>query len=212
MKVVVIGAHGGVGEHVIQELRLQNYQSLAVVGNENQIEGVRDRGADEVMIYDENSIDSLFMGAEAVIYLSDVSPNSHTDKTVLVDHSALINTVQAAERQGIRRFVMLSAVKAEEHMDNSSTTAGIGAKDMPDELLRKSDIVFTIVCPATLVDKPGQGTISAGGLDMESTSEISRVDAAAVLVESIQNEAAYNRTFAVSSGEKPIKEALSELL
>jgi putative NADH-flavin reductase len=45
MKVVVIGAHSGVGEHVIKELMERDHQSLAVVGNENQLEDLKLRGA-----------------------------------------------------------------------------------------------------------------------------------------------------------------------
>ena len=108
MKVIVFGAHSAVGEFVVSKLREHGYPSCAVVGNQNQMELLKKRGADEVVVYEENSFQTILRDYEAAIFLTGISPKAQTGKTVMVDHQSVIETVKEAERQGVKRFVMLS--------------------------------------------------------------------------------------------------------
>lgn len=209
MKVIVFGAHSTVGEFVVSKLHENGYTSCAVVGNENQIALLTKRGANEVVVYEKSSLQSLFQGYDAAVYLTGISPKSQTGRTVLVDHEAVIETVREAERQGVERFVMMSAIKANEAVGGESRE--IGAKEMPDEFLRQSNLTYTVVQPGTLTDKPGDGKISAAvKLDSKSL-EISCKDLAEVLVMSLDTENTFNKTFEVVAGDLPISKALASL-
>jgi uncharacterized protein YbjT (DUF2867 family) len=209
LKVIVFGAHSAVGEFVISKLREYGYPSCAVVGNQNQMELLMNRGADEVVVYEENSIQNLFRSYEAAIFLTGISPKAQTGKTVMVDHQSVIETVKEAERQGVKRFVMLSPVSANEAVGDESRE--IAAKEMPDEFLRQSTLTYTVVQPGTLNDKPGEGKIAAAVTLDSNTLEISREDLAEVLVTALNSESTYNKTFEVGAGETPITKALASL-
>jgi uncharacterized protein YbjT (DUF2867 family) len=209
LKVIVFGAHSAVGEFVISKLREYGYPSCAVVGNQNQMELLMNRGADEVVVYEENSIQNLFRSYEAAIFLTGISPKAQTGKTVMVDHQSVIETVKEAERQGVKRFVMLSPVSANEAVGDESRE--IAAKEMPDEFLRQSTLTYTVVQPGSLNDKPGEGQIAAAVTLDSNTLEISREDLAEVLVTALNSESTYNKTFEVGAGETPITKALASL-
>lgn len=209
MKVIVFGAHSAVGEFVVSKLREYGYPSCAVVGNQNQMELLKKRGADEVVVYEEDSIQNLFRSYEAAIFLTGVSPKAQTGKTVMVDHQSIIETVKEAERQGIKRFVMLSPVSANEAVGDESRE--IAAKEMPDEFLRQSTLTYTVVQPGSLNDKPGEGQIAAAVTLDSNTLEISREDLAEVLVTAVDSETTFNKTFEVGAGETPITKALASL-
>ena len=209
MKVIVFGAHSAVGEFVVSKLREHGYPSCAVVGNQNQMELLKKRGADEVVVYEENSFQTILRDYEAAIFLTGISPKAQTGKTVMVDHQSVIETVKEAERQGVKRFVMLSPVSANEAFGEESRE--IGAKEMPDEFLRQSNLTYTVVQPGSLTDKPGDGKISAAVKLDSGSLEISRKDLAEVLVMSLDAESAFNKTFEVASGDLPISKALASL-
>jgi uncharacterized protein YbjT (DUF2867 family) len=209
MKVAVIGAHSGVGEHVIKELMERDHQALAVVGNENQLEDLKLRGAADLAIFEQENMNSLLKGYETVIFLNGISPKSHTGKSILVDHDVVQNTIKEAERQGVRRFIMLSAIRANELEDDP--TRGIANREAADKKLESSNMIFTIIRSGRLNDSPGKGKIHASSLLNDSEAEISRDDLAAVLVETIENESTYHKTFEVSSGETPILEAIASI-
>ncbi|MDQ0220630.1 NAD-dependent epimerase/dehydratase family protein [Peribacillus cavernae] len=209
MNVLVFGAHGSVGEHVLKKLNQKNYKTMAIGSKENQLEDLKKDGATDAAVYDEQQNDSLLQNYEAVIFLTDINTKSDTDKTVLVDHRAVINAVENAEKQGVKRFILMSAVRANESSDG--TKRNIGAKEIPDELLQKADVTYTVIRPSKLVDKPGQGTILLDAMINNDSAEIAREDVAAVLIEALENEATFNKTFDVSSGNVSIQQALSSL-
>ncbi|MBS8266709.1 NAD-dependent epimerase/dehydratase family protein [Mesobacillus boroniphilus] len=209
MKVIVFGAHSSVGEHVVSKLMKKGYTSCAVIGNENQTELLKNRGATDVVVYEEHLLTSLFHGYDAAIYLTGINPKGQSGKTVMVDHQSVIETVKEAEKQGVQRFVMMSAIMANETADDESRE--IGAKEMPDELLRQANLTYTVVQPGALTDKPGDGKISAAITLDSKELEISREDLAEVLVMSLEVESAFNKTFEVAEGDTVVSKALASL-
>jgi|UPI0004078E9A uncharacterized protein YbjT (DUF2867 family) len=210
MKVIVFGAHGEVGEHVIKKLKQKNYQSLAVVGKGMQMEEAKNRGADESAVYEEMRMDDFFEGGCTVIYLSDVNQKAQSDKTVLIDHDGLEETVKKAKENGVQRFIMLSAVKAHENTEEPGGPSRIGGKHKADEFLRDSGLNYTVILPGKLTDQPGTGKILVSEAGMGERDDIPRDDIAAVLVEAIEIENVFNKTISVTAGEKEIVEALRD--
>ncbi|MBT2688802.1 NAD(P)H-binding protein [Bacillus sp. ISL-47] len=207
MKVIVIGANGDVGEHVVRKLSEKNIESLAVVATENQIEDLKKLGASNAVVYDEQNLLSHLQSSDAVIYLTGVNPKKHTSKTVMVDHQSVSDTIQLAQESGVKRFVMMSAVKAEE--SENETSRKIAAKDLPEDILKSANLVYTVIRPGQLTDNPGTELIEVKNRIHDKTAEIPREDVAALLVASLDHEAVFNKTIEVSSGDTPIHDALN---
>lgn len=208
MKVIVIGANGDVGELVIRKLADRKHEALAVAANENQMEDLIKMGAVQAIVYDVEKLIPYLQASDAVIYLTGVNPKKHTGKTVMVDHQSISDIIQLAQKSNVRRFVMMSAVKAEESETDPSRK--IAAKDLPEDMLKAADLVYTVVRIGQLTDNPGNGTITLSEKIHDRKAEIPREDAAEVLVESLNREAVFHSTIEAASGDTPISEALSQ--
>lgn len=208
MKVIVIGADSQVGQFVIKGLRERGHQATAVINEENKVTDMKKLGASRVETNGRGDFTSSFSGCDAVIFISDSSPKTGIGKTVLVDHQAVMDAVQAAKQTGVKRFVMMSAVRAGEKATDSGEM--IGAKDMPDELIREEAIVHTVIRPAQMTNEPGRGAITIAS-SLTNTDRIPREDVAAVLVAALESEAAFNQIFEIASGDIAISEAIHTL-
>ncbi|MBG9541796.1 hypothetical protein ABE29_02930 [Cytobacillus firmus] len=208
MKVIVIGANGDVGELVIRKLADRKHEALAVAANENQMEDLIKMGAVQAIVYDEEKLIPYLQASDAVIYLTGVNPKKHTGKTVMVNHQSISDIIQLAQKSNVRRFVMMSAVKAEESETDPSRK--IAAKDLPEDMLKAADLVYTVVRIGQLTDNPGNGTITLSEKIHDRKAEIPREEAAEVLVESLDQEAVFHSTIEAASGDTPISEALSQ--
>lgn len=207
MKVLVIGADSEVGEFVIRSLVKHGHEAAAVLQAKNKMEDIRKAGAAEVYAGDQ-AIEG-YARCEAIIFLSDSSPNTGAGKTVLVDHEAVADAIQEAKQHGVNRFVMMSAVRANEEQGGS--TKNVGAKGVPDELLEETGLVYTVVRPARMTDKPGKGAVTIARELSAEEATISKEDTAAMLVAVLDRKAAYNKKFDVASGDTPIPDALQSL-
>ncbi|MEK4028365.1 MULTISPECIES: NAD(P)H-binding protein [Bacillaceae] len=208
MEVIVIGADSQVGQFVIKHLRERGHRAIAVINEENKVPDMKKLGASRVETNGRGDFTSAFLGCDAVIFISDSSPKTGAGKTVLVDHRAVIDAVQAAKKNGVKRFIMMSAVRAGENATDSGEM--IGAKDMPDELVKEESIVHTVIRPAQMTDEPGRGTVTIAS-SVAKKDKIPREDMAAVLVAALESEAAFNQVFEVASGDTTISEAIHTL-
>lgn len=82
------------------------------------------------------------------------------------------------------------------------------AKGEADERLRESDLTHTIVRPGALTDEAGTGRIRTAA-DLGTTGTIPREDVARTLVEPLDRESTYDRSFDLLSGDEPIEDALA---
>jgi uncharacterized protein YbjT (DUF2867 family) len=204
MRVAVMGASGSVGEHVLKALKEKGHESVAVISEVNRKPDMEKLGATEVIISDGEKLDEAFSACDSVIYISGSSQKTGENKTVLIDHSEVIDSIKEAKSQGINRFVLVSAIRANE--PENSDSRKIGAKHQPDELLRQEGFNYTIVRPSHMVDKPGNGLIQAGE-SLDNEGEIPREDVASVLAEVLENEATYHKTYEITAGKTPIRDA-----
>lgn len=209
MRVLVIGTEDLTGEHVIKQLSDKQHEAVALVGTKSKVDEMGRLGAADVFVLQNDDYAQAFSACDAVIYVGDASARTGESKPILIDHQSVIDSVQAAKDQGVKRFLLMSAMRANETDKGGSGTDG--AKNQPEELLRNAHLTYTILRTGKPVDKPGKGKVEAS-LSLESKeSEIPKEDIATVLVEALELEEAYNRTIEVSSGEMPIREALQQL-
>lgn len=207
MKVFVFGSGGSIGGHVLKQLASRGDEALTIAETEIRAEELEMLGASKVIVSAEKDFSGLLAGCDAVIYIARDNPIAGENKNMLVDHRAAIRAVEEAVRQNIKRFVYLSPVRPDESEESKET----GAKDEPDELIIRSGLVYTVIRPTKSEAKPGTGRITAAVSVDEVSGEIPFEDVAAVLVESVTNEAAANRAFEIAPGTTEISKALQKL-
>ncbi|MDQ0270911.1 SDR family oxidoreductase [Cytobacillus purgationiresistens] len=213
MKVLVVGANGQIGKHVIKQLLESDQHSpRAMVRKQEQIEYFEGIGAETVLASLEGNVDEIAeaaMGCEAIVFTAGSGGSTGYDQTLLIDLDGAGKTIEAAEKAGIDRFVIVSAIHADKRESWTDIKPYYVAKHYADKLLINSGLKYTIIRPGGLTNDQGTGKVKAG--DNVERGKIPREDVAATIVASLDNEKTINRSFDLVSGETSINEAVNQL-
>ncbi len=214
MRVVIAGGHGKIAlllEHLLAE---RGDRPVGIVRNPDHVADVEATGA-EAVVLDLESTDAARLaqtleGADAVVFAAGGGPGSGVARKETVDKGAAILLADAAERAGVRRYLMVSAMGTE-HADPDSDDVFqvyLRAKQAADDDLRARDLDWTVVRPGRLTDEPGTGRVRVGTLER---GDVPRADVAAVLAGCLDAPTTVGRTFDLLTGDVPVDEALAGL-
>lgn len=134
------------------------------------------------------------------------------EKTFTVDLDGAVKAMEAAQKAGVNRFVMVSTFRndREELLKQNSLQPYTIAKYYADEWLRShTDLDWTIVHPGGLTDDPATGKVKVG--KRNEFGSIPRGDVAATLIAVLENNATIGKEFEVINGDKAIDEAIGFL-
>lgn len=215
MRVVIAGGHGKIALLLEKLLSSRGDTVVGLIRNPSQAPDLTEAGATAIVLDLEQAsvadVAAQLEGADAVVFAAGAGPGSGAGRKQTVDRDAAILLADAAETAGVHRYVMVSAISA----DDRSLDAGydpvflayIRAKSEADANVRaRAQLQTTIVRPGRLTDDPGTGLVQAA----ESTGRgsISRQDVATVLLAALDTPGTAGRTFEVISGNTPISSAL----
>ena len=215
MSILVIGANGGVGSKLVNQLKEDQVDFTACVRKEEQESALKDQGVNAILIdVEKDSIDDLtekFKGFDKVIFSVGSGGSTGADKTIIVDLDGAVKTIEASKKANVKHYVMVSTYDSRrEAFDASGDLKPYTiAKHYADNHLRNSGLTYTIVHPGGLEDKSGTGEIKAD-LYFDEGSTIPREDVASVLKHVATSENKFeNKEFQILSGHQSIQEALS---
>ncbi len=216
MKVLVVGANGQVGQHVVNQLHDAPGVSVrAMVRKEDQQKALLQRGIDAVCIDLEDDVPSIkraYQDIDAVIFAAGSGPNTGADKTTTIDLDGAVKTIEAAKKENVKRYVMVSSFDTTRDAIQSAPEGFkpyVVAKHFADDWLRRSGLDYTIVHPGRLTNDNATGEVYIK--ETVDAGEIPREDVATVLVETVQNDHLIGREFQVIGGEVAINEALKNI-
>lgn len=215
MRVVIAGGHGQIALLLEQRLSERGDQPVGIVRNPDHVPDLEEHGATAVVLdLERASVDELaaeLRGADAVVFAAGGGPSSGPARKETVDKGAAILLADAAERAGVRRYLMVSSMGTDQADPDSDDVFQIylRAKAAADEDLRSRDLDWTIIQPGRLTDAPGTGKVS---LDPTAEPrEIPRADVAHALVAALDEPATIRKQFTLLSGVVPIEEAFKDL-
>lgn len=215
MRVVIAGGHGQIALLLERRLSERGDQPVGIVRNPDHVADLEEQGATAVVLdLERASVDELaaeLHGADAVVFAAGGGPSSGAARKETVDKGAAILLADAAERAGVRRYLMVSSMGTDQADPDSDDVFQVylRAKAAADENLRAHDLGWTIVQPGRLTDEPGNGKVS---LDPTAEPrEIPRADVAHALVAALDEPATIRKQFTLLSGVVPIEEALRDL-
>ncbi|WJM08167.1 SDR family oxidoreductase [Paenibacillus sp. PK1-4R] len=214
MNVLVIGANGQIGKFVVEQLAQEGkHKVTAMIRKPEQAGTLKELGADVVIGNLEGSVEDLAEAMKdhnAIVFTAGSGGSTGQDKTLLIDLDGAVKTMEAAEQQGISRYILVSAYGADQREKwSESIKPYYVAKHYADRVLFASDLNYTIIRPGGLKNEPGTGKIAVG-TDLEPGS-IPREDVARVIVASLQEEKTYRMAFDLIAGEHPVEDALGKL-
>ena len=211
-KVFVAGGSGRVATELIKDLVADGHQVIAGARHPEKI--VEMDGVTPVTLDlrgDVAKIASLMAGADAVYFVA----GSRGKDLLQTDAMGAVKTMQAAERAGIKRYIMLSsmyALQPEKWADYPALAAITDyniAKFFADNyLFHNTDLDYTIVQPATLTEEAATDKVTFGEGD-DTTNPIP--DVAQVLATVLANGNTIGKVILMRTGDTPIDTAVKEV-
>ncbi len=205
--ILVAGAHGNIGKKIIKLLDdSQYFTPIAMVRKQEYFDTFKSQNINAVLADVTENTSHAFENVDKVIFAA----GSGGKAVVEVDQEGAKNLIKEAEKQGIKKFVMLSSLGADNPEEADELKDYLKAKHNADEFLKQSNLSYTIVRPGTLNDNLGNDKIELKK-KLNKHGEISRDDVAQTLVRCLHDDAPKNTTFEIISGDTLIGNALSNI-
>jgi uncharacterized protein YbjT (DUF2867 family) len=216
MRVAIAGGHGKIAMLLHPLLLERGDQSVALIRNPDQADDVTRAGAEPVVCdlesADARTVAAAIEGADAVVFAAGAGPGSGAERKWTMDHGGAVKLMEAAKLAGIRRYVMVSSIGADNPPQEGGDVFGeyLRAKAAADRDLAAAGLGHTILRPGRLTDDQPTGLVAAGA--RVERAEIPRADVAAVLGATLHEPATtIGKAFNLVSGDTPIDEALQTL-
>jgi NADH dehydrogenase len=154
MTVLVTGATGFVGPHVVHALRARDVPVRALVRDPRRAARLESWGVELVQgdVADPTSLGAAAAGADAVIHLVAIIKGSRADFERVMAQGTR-NVVAAAQEAGVRRFVLASALGLDERTKDS--VPYYRAKWEMERATRESGLEYVIFRPSFIFGRDG---------------------------------------------------------
>ncbi len=208
MKVAVLGAHGQIAMLLHPILKSNGHEVIGLIRNPDHSEEIERAGAQPVVcdVEKEEDISEAVENVDAVVFVAGAGPGSGAERKWTVDRDGALKLMEAAQKNGIKRYIMISAMKVEEPRGNEVFQVYQKAKSEADKALRESGLDYTIIRPGRLTDNLPTGRIAlAARLD---SGEVPRADVAAVVAEVLETPESAGHQWDLTSGDIPIETAI----
>ncbi|MFI0940319.1 NAD(P)H-binding protein [Streptomyces sp. NPDC021020] len=216
MRIVIAGGHGQIARRVERLLADRGDHAVGLIRNPDQADDLRAAGAQPVVLDLEatpaESVATALAGADAAVFAAGAGPGSGVDRKQTVDRDAAVLLADAAERAGVRRFLVVSSMGADAQStyEDPGFQAYLRAKGAADDAVRsRTSLDWTILRPGSLTDDPGTGRVALTA--STGRGSVPRDDVAAVLVELLDAPQAAGKTLELIGGSTQIPAAVAAL-
>ncbi|CAA9322425.1 MAG: oxidoreductase ylbE [uncultured Friedmanniella sp.] len=215
MRIVIAGGHGQIALLAARLLADAGHRPVGLIRDTAQAGDLTAAGAEPAVVDLEHSdveaVAAVLAGADAVVFAAGAGPGSGAARKLTVDRDGAVLLADAAERAGVRRYVMVSSMGADSFDAASEDVFQVyqRAKSEADADLRRRDLDWTVVRPGALTDEPPSGRVRLA--PETGRGSVPRADVAALLVALLTTGAGVRAQFELVSGETPVAEAVAGL-
>ncbi len=215
MRTVIAGGHGKIALRLEELLAGRGDDAAGLIRDPAQAEDLRAKGAQALVCDLESSaveeVARHLQGADAAVFAAGAGPGSGAARKETVDRDAAVLFAEAAARAGVRRFLVVSAMRVDEtppaDMD-PVFAAYLRAKGAADEAVRaRDDLDWTILRPGRLTDDAPTGRVRLAA--RTGRAEIPRADVAAVLLALLDEPRTAGLTLELVAGDTPVPAAVA---
>ncbi|HEV7212215.1 MAG TPA: NAD(P)H-binding protein, partial [Blastococcus sp.] len=217
MRIVLAGAHGQIARRLGRLLTNRGDSVVGIIRNPAHESDVVGDGVDAVVLDLESaSVDdvaAVLAGADAVVFAAGAGPGSGVPRKDSVDRGAAVLLADAAERAGVRAYLLVSSMGVDSVADGATPEgvdevflAYLRAKLAAEQdLLARPALAVTVLRPGGLTDDDGTGQVT---LDRHvGRGSVPRDDVAAVLV-ALLDARRDGSVLELVSGSTPIADAV----
>lgn len=197
MNILIAGATGQTGTRITQQLVEKGHAPIALV-RESSDTGQLPKETELRQGDLTNLMDDVCSGAEVVIFAAGAGGGSSEEMTDKIDRDGAKRLIDLAKGSGVKHFIMLSSVGADDPDADSDLAHYLQAKHDADEHLKQSGLSYSIVRPVALTDDDGSRDIRLGE-EVDVKGKAARGDVAAVLARAVEDATLHNKTFLMES-------------
>lgn len=216
MKITLIGGHGKVALLAEPLLVQRGHEVRAVIRKAEQAAEIERSGAvpvvEDIEQLDAAGWESLLEGADAVVWSAGAGGGS-PERTYRVDRDAAKLSMDAAQKMGAHRYVMVSYLGAglDHGVDPEDPFyAYAQSKAEADEHLQASSLDWTILGPGNLTLDVPTGQIQTDAEAAAAEPATSRANVARMIAEVVEREDLSGAFIGFADGPTPIETALSQ--
>lgn len=207
MRVLVIGAAGRTGKHVVERALGHGHDVTALV-HDKPVEIANERLTSVVGdVRDFDAINAAIAGKHAVAFAISHGSGSGPD----IHEAGIANVIHAMAENMVSRLAAVSAAGTFARKDKNlslayRTLVATALRSAYDDLeamelrIMASDLDWTIVRPVGLNDDPpsGQYRISLDGSLLAKSARISRADVASLVVKALETDTYWRRSVVIA--------------
>ncbi|MGY0024563.1 SDR family oxidoreductase [Streptomyces sp. cg35] len=215
MRIVIAGGHGQIALRLERLLSARGDEVAGIIRKAEQGDDLRAAGAEPVLCDLESAsveeVAAHLQGAGAAVFAAGAGPGSSTDRKDTVDRDAAVLFAEAAERAGVRRYVVVSSMGADAaHQGDDVFDVYLRAKGAADDdVRRRTGLDWTILRPGALTNDAGTGLVRLEA--STGRGAVPRDDVAAVLAELVDTPATAGLTLELVSGSAPVSVAVKSV-
>jgi uncharacterized protein YbjT (DUF2867 family) len=217
MKIALAGGHGQIALLTTKLLAASGHEVWGIIRNPAHTEDIEAAGGQSLVLDLEQSDSETLAGElasreiDAVVFAAGAGPGSTAERKLTVDRDGAILLADAAWRAGAKRYVLVSAMAADDFDPASDDVFQVylRAKSEADAAIRATDLDWTIVRPGGLTDDAATGLVTLA--PSTGRGSIPRADVAWIVSQLLSTGGAVHQQFEAISGETPIAEALRAL-
>src|SRR5271170_2970408 len=161
MRIVITGANSATGQAILRcasEIGAASNALVAAVRSERAADqirallGARNRTV-RISYDDPGSLDEAFQGASAIIHLAGILVEGPSSTYETANFAPARSVVEAAKRCDVAKFVLVSAIRA----DEKSSNGYYRTKGQAEDLVRSSGLCHTILRAPLLLGPATEG-------------------------------------------------------
>lgn len=207
MNILVFGASGRTGKHLITEGLKDGYRVTAFV---RDISGLTIKNNNLILfqgsIINPKDVQEAMVGQDVVISVLGNKTSRALLRSTTVISDGVRNIISGMKRQSIKRLVFVSSFGINDEIFFPEklfirTVMKNIFSEIPkqEEFIKRSELDWTIVRPARLIDSKRTGKYRVGDiLPIGLFSKISRADVADFILESLRDSSFIHRTITIS--------------
>ncbi|MFG3486627.1 NAD(P)H-binding protein [Streptomyces sp. NPDC047972] len=215
MRIVIAGGHGQIALRLERLLSAGGHEVAGIIRRPEQAGDLRNAGAEPVVLDLESAsvemVAAVLQGADAAVFAAGAGPGSSVDRKDTVDRAAAVLFADAAERAGVRRYIVVSSMGADAaHPGDEVFDAYLRAKGAADDAVRaRTALDWTILRPGALTNDAGSGLVRLEA--RTGRGPVPRDDVAATLAELLDTPATAGLTLELIAGSTPLSVAVKDV-
>jgi uncharacterized protein YbjT (DUF2867 family) len=207
--VLLVGATGRLGSRIARELLSKGTSVRALCRPSSGYAGLQRLGAEIVFgdLREPPTLEAACAGVDTLVTTANTARRGGDDTVDSVDLQGTRDLIDAAKKAGVRHFIFMSALAA----DEKSPVPLMAAKGKNETYLRNSGMTWTIVAPNLFMESWAtqivQQPVQAGdpviivGEGRTRHTFIAEHDVAGFVVAAVNNPAAAHRRLAIGGPE-----------